>query len=105
MKVLIDDFAILGTEHFLLDGLPDIFSPDTVMKLDERLTMDIAAESEDSRTERDRTIKKLEILEAGLQTLNRLGRHKLSGRLDTFIQALHSGSVSTHARTKLTKFQ
>jgi hypothetical protein len=33
MKVIVDNFSVLGIEHCLLDGLPDTLSPDTVMKL------------------------------------------------------------------------
>ena len=87
MKVMVDNFALLGIEYCVLDGLSDILSPDTVMKLDETLTKEIAAETEDSQTERARTLKKLESLEAGLQTLNRFGRHKTIGRWSPFMKA------------------
>ena len=76
MKVLVDNFAVLGIENCLLSMLPEMFSPDTVMKLDEGLTKNIAKETEDSLQERARVTRKLESLEAGLKTLNRLGRHK-----------------------------
>ncbi len=79
MKVIVDNFSVLGIEHCLLDGLSDTFSPDTVMKFDDSLTRKIAAEAEDSQIERGRAIKKLKSLKAGLQTLNRLGRNKPAG--------------------------
>ena len=60
----------------LLDGLSDTLSSDTVMKLDDTSTKNIAAEIEDSQIERVRAIKKLKSLEAGLQTLNRFSRSK-----------------------------
>ena len=43
---------IFKTFKPLLDGLPDMLSPDTVMKLDDTSTKNIAAETEDSQIER-----------------------------------------------------
>ncbi len=80
MKVMVDNFSVLGIESCILDGLSDTFSPDTVMRLDDSLIRNIAAETEESQIERARTIKKLTSLVAGLQTLNRLNRNKLAGR-------------------------
>ncbi len=79
MKVIVDNFSVLGIEHCLLDGLPDTLSPDTVMKLDDTSTRNIAAETEDSQNERVRATKKLKSLEAGLKTLNRFSRSKHAG--------------------------
>ena len=79
MKVIVDKLSVLGIEHCLLDGLPDMLSPDTVMKLDDASTRNIAAETEDSQIERARAIKELKGLEAGLQTLNRVNRSKHAG--------------------------
>ncbi len=79
MKVIVDNFSVLGIENCLLDGLPDTLSPDTVMKLDDTSTRNIATETEDSQNERVRAIKKLKSLEAGLQTLNRFSRSKHAG--------------------------
>ena len=76
MKVLVDNFAVLGIENCLLNMLPETFSPDTVMGLGEGLTEDIARETEDSLNERSRVTRKLDSLEAGLKTLNRLGQYK-----------------------------
>jgi len=76
MKVIVNNFDVLEIEHCLLDGLPDTLSSDTMMKLDDTLTRNIAAETEDSQIERARAIKKLKSLEAGLQTLNRFSRSK-----------------------------
>ena len=76
MKVLVDNFAVLGIENCLLNMLPETFSPGTVMGLDEGLTEDIATETEDSLNERARVIRKLDSLETGLKTLNRLGQYK-----------------------------
>jgi hypothetical protein len=79
MKVLVDNFAVLAVEYCLVDGLSGIFAPDAVMTLDDNLVNEIAAETEDSQTERERATKKLTSLEAGLRTLNRLSRQKSAG--------------------------
>ena len=79
MKVIVDTFSVLGIEHCLSDGLPDTLSADTVMKLDDTSTSNIAAETEDSQIESARAIKKLKGLEACLQTLNRFNRSKHAG--------------------------
>ena len=76
MKVLVDNFAVLGIENCLLNMLPEMFSPETVMGLDEGLAEDIATETEDSLNERARVTRKLDSLEAGLKILNRLGQYK-----------------------------
>lgn len=81
MKVLVDNFAVLGIENHLLASLLEILSPDTVMKLNDQVISDIAAESEDSLTERAGVTKKLEALVSGLQTLNRFGQHGSVGKL------------------------
>jgi len=51
----------------------------TIMSLPERVIQEIAAETEDSQSEKARAVTKLEILEAALQTLNHLSRLKLGG--------------------------
>ena len=79
MKVIVDNFAVIGIEHCLLDGLSETFSPDSVMKLDETVMRNIAAETEDSAIERAQAMKKLKSLEVALQTLNRHARQKLTG--------------------------
>jgi hypothetical protein len=77
MKVVVDNFAILGIEVCLMERLSDMVSSDVVMNLDDEVVQEIAAEQPDSQIERARALTKLQSLEAGLQTLQRLGRHKL----------------------------
>lgn len=87
MKVMVDNFGVLGIESCILDGLSDTFSPDMVMRLDDSLIRNIAIETEESQMERARTIKKLKSLQAGLQTLNCLNRNKPAGWWMSFIHA------------------
>ena len=88
MKVMVDNFAVLGIESCVLDRLFDMFSPDIVLELDDSLIRNVAAETEESQLERARTIKKLKCLEAGLQTLNRLNRNKPAGQLKLYTCSL-----------------
>lgn len=77
--MLVDNIAVLGIESCLLEGLEDAFTAQTVMGLEDDLVQKIAAENQDSVTERTRTQEKLRILEDGLHTLNRYRRSKHQG--------------------------
>ena len=72
--MMVDNFSVLAVERCMLSDLADILSPDTVVKLDDKLVHLIAAEPESSVLERQRTTEKLRILKAGLVTLNRFSR-------------------------------
>ncbi|KAK0930060.1 hypothetical protein LTR29_016809 [Friedmanniomyces endolithicus] len=76
VKMLVDNIAVPGIESCLLEGLKDAFTAQTVMGLEDGLVQKIAAENQDSVTERTRTQEKLRILEDGLHTLNRYRRSK-----------------------------
>ena len=89
MKVVVDNVAILGIEFCLLEKLSDMLSSDVVMNLEDDVVQEIAAEQPDSQIERARALTKLQSLEAGLQTLQRLGRHKLGGELDWQETSVH----------------
>ena len=80
MKVVVDNFAILGVEFCLLEKLSDMFSSSVVMDLDDKVVEEIAAEQADSQIERDHALTKLQDLEAGLKTLQRLRPLKLDGK-------------------------
>ena len=80
LKALVDNFAVLAIEHCVIENIPTIFTPDVAMNLDEKVLRNIAAQSTGSKAERDRTSAKLKSLELGLQTLNRLAHHKITGK-------------------------
>ena len=80
MEVAVDSFAILGIESCLLEKLCNMFSSEVVMDLDDEIVEEIAAEQQDSKNERARTLTKLQRLETGLQTMRRIGRHNLGGK-------------------------
>jgi len=79
MKMLIDNIAVLGIESCLLEGLKDAFTAQTVMRLENDLVRKIAAENQESVTERTRTQDKVRTLEKGLHTLNRYRRSRHEG--------------------------
>ena len=81
MKMLVDNFAVLGIESCLVEPLADILSPETIMRLPDETIQEIAAESDDARDERSRAVSKLNSLEAGLRTLNHIRRLRLGGEL------------------------
>ena len=66
IKVMVDNFAVLGIESCVLDRLFDSFLPDIMLELDDSMIKNIAAETEKSQSERARTFQKLKSLEAGL---------------------------------------
>lgn len=80
MKILVDNVAVLGIEHCLLEALQASFTAHTVMGLDNDVIDKIAAESQESKTERVRTREKLHILDDGLRILNRYRRSKHEGK-------------------------
>lgn len=68
-----------AVEACLLDGLADIFTPETVYTLDDETITKIAGESVDSAVERDDLQKKLQVLEETMVTLRRLKTFTSSG--------------------------
>ena len=59
-----------------MEKLPRILCPEVVIKLDDAVIQNIAAETDESQAERHSSSKKLEVLEAALETLHHLDRHK-----------------------------
>ncbi len=84
MKVLVDNFSVLAVEKCMLSDLAHVLSPDLIMRLGDDLVSAIAAESESSILERQRTTEKLKTLQGGLVKLNHFSR-------------LRSASTSAHS--------
>ena len=79
MKVFVDNFSVLAVEKCMLSDLAHVLSPDLVMRLGDDLLNAIAAESESSMLERQRTTEKLKTLQGGLVNLNRFNRLRSAG--------------------------
>ena len=62
-----------------MQKLGSIFNPQIVLEMDDGAIEDIAAETEESKIERASTTQKLEVLEAAMQALRRLDKHKAIG--------------------------
>lgn len=80
MKTLVDNFSVLSIEKCLLQKLPEMFTPEIVIGLDDAQIEGIASESEESRAERSRATEKLQVLEETLNVLRSLDRHKITGK-------------------------
>lgn len=84
MKTLIDDFSVLAVEKCLVQQLPEIFSPKTVISLDDTLTARVAAETDESRAERAEKVQKLRVLETALIVLRSLAQSQTVGETFQF---------------------
>lgn len=71
-KTLVDSFATLVTEQNLLADLPQFFTPDKVLRLDDATLTKIAGEPETAKAERERLKQKIRSLEMGLSALKSL---------------------------------
>ena len=71
ITVFISNIAVLGIENCLIASLPDLFSSETILRMEDEQLDAIAAESEDIRLERAMLDEKIEDLENGLQTIGR----------------------------------
>lgn len=69
---MIDAFGMYAVEACLLEGLPNIFQPETVLELDEETITKIAGESSETVAEREDLVKKRKVLEETMLVLRRL---------------------------------
>ncbi|KAK7962014.1 uncharacterized protein PG986_002839 [Apiospora aurea] len=65
LKKFIDDFEVNAVEVYLMQKLPDIFSPLVVMGLTDEIVSDIAGESEEGKQERRKLEAKMAALTKG----------------------------------------
>lgn len=71
ITIFINNIAVLGIENCLIASLPDLFSPETILRMEDEQLEAIAAESEDIRLERAILDEKIRDLEKGLHTIGR----------------------------------
>ncbi|KAH7408803.1 P-loop containing nucleoside triphosphate hydrolase protein [Phaeosphaeria sp. MPI-PUGE-AT-0046c] len=75
LKNFIDDFSVLAIEACIVESLSTLFRPEDVLDFDDAMVATLAAEDEESWTERERCVQKLKILESGLSQLKRVQEH------------------------------
>ncbi|KAL2173766.1 P-loop containing nucleoside triphosphate hydrolase protein [Thermothelomyces heterothallicus CBS 202.75] len=93
MRRFIDDIAVEVVEEKLMSALEDILSPVSVSEMSADDVARIAGESEETRAERDRLNKQLEVLENGRDTCRRFVDVRFSGD-SVFAAVDSSGSLS-----------
>ena len=93
MKVIVDNVSVLAVESCVISKLPSILSPETILSLDEQTIHNIAAETENSVLERQRTTGGLKTLKEGLKALTEFSRPRFaSGESTIDICALETNS-------------
>lgn len=80
MKNFVDDFAIYAVEQEVMETVPKIFNPVTVLALDDDVIEEIAGETEESKMERKSSTAKLESLKSALDALRRLDRGNVKSK-------------------------
>ncbi|KAI9738628.1 MAG: hypothetical protein M1834_008133 [Cirrosporium novae-zelandiae] len=80
IKVFVDNVAAIAVEGCLMDGLVDILSPFSILRMDADMITRIASESDEALNERLYATQKLSVLEASLQTCKRYAPRKLTNR-------------------------
>lgn len=68
---MIDDFSVLAVEARLIQQLPKLLEPETILAMEDEVVSTIAAEDAESLTERTQCNDKLRILEEGLKELTK----------------------------------
>jgi hypothetical protein len=66
---------VLAVEACLVESLPTIFCPETVLDIEDDIVAALAAENEDSLAERAQSSEKLKVLENGLRELKSIKQH------------------------------
>ncbi|KAL2018372.1 hypothetical protein VTK56DRAFT_907 [Thermocarpiscus australiensis] len=79
LKRFIDDVAVEAVEAKLVSALDNILSPLSIYQMSDEQVARIAWESEETRTERERLSRQLEVLRNGLDTCRRFVGFRVSG--------------------------
>lgn len=80
LKAVIDTFSMYAVKECFLSKIPQLFTPEKVLALNNKQVQAIAGESDESLEERTTLTKKLEALGETRYILMRLDRHKTRGR-------------------------
>jgi len=97
LKRVVNDVSTLAIEECLISKLPRLFRPEMIHELSDAEVSKLASETEDTKSQRERCIERLAVLEAGMHDLKSLDRYR-SG-----IQSTSSYKVA-YQRSFLTAF-
>ena len=70
MKTFVDNVAVFAVECCLLSDLSAVFSPSSVLQMDQQAICQIASESQLDHLLREQNQKRLVVLQAGLNICN-----------------------------------
>ena len=80
MKTFVDNVAVFAVECCLLSDLSAVFSPSSVLQMDQQLIYEIASESQLDHLLREQNQKRLAALQAGLNICNAHAERKPSSK-------------------------
>ena len=80
MKLFIDNIPTLVTEVTLVSPIPTMLCPQAVFSMRPKVVTDIAAESEEKKSQRDELTRKLKVLDAGLRICRLYAAREKSGQ-------------------------
>ncbi|KIW65400.1 hypothetical protein PV04_07663 [Phialophora macrospora] len=95
LETFVDNVVILGVESCLLSKLEELFTPETVVQMEEDTLNIVGGESEDVRTERQELNKQLETLNDSLKRCRRHTSRLNRAQAKEVAQFPPTGSTST----------
>lgn len=79
MKTFIDNVTIQVIESFIVESLVEIFTPLSVVQMEEELVRKIASESPENQTQRQLLELKVDVLAKGMEICKRYGTYRSAG--------------------------
>ena len=79
LKLLVDNVAIQAVEACLIRGLEKILSPSSILEMDPDTITRIGNEPQEHQQQREHLIRKLAVLNSGLETCKRYTGHHITG--------------------------
>lgn len=85
LKSFVDNVAILAIELCLLKDLGEVFSPVSVMQMEENSVRKIATESQENQNQRELLTRKRAVLSSGLEICQRYVGRGMLGKISEFL--------------------
>ena len=80
LERIVDDFSTLAVEQCLVRRPPRLFRPEMIHEMSEEEAFQLASETEDTTSQRDKCLERLAVLQAGLYDLRNLDKHRSSSQ-------------------------